>query len=271
MVMRSPRLLALSCSLLFGAATAAAAQSSPPPDSPPPLTDAADSFVPLSADQDRELTTWLTEMEKWQRYDAKWSNRPARDGLGRIVKRQQRPEVPAWLDAHCAAARAARVLELEARTKTACRLLDDPRAAIDTVPTPAQAARLDAEKPPKYSSFLTRVHLDGLWTTASTGGRFYGLIGSHVSLVDVGRLQVFGPPGVLLLSVPDTDGSRRITLGYTWGLSLRLTDVRVFGPTKDMTLFLNLSKVWVASGGENHGSSRGYDIMGFSIAPRKKR
>jgi len=123
----------------------------------------------------------------------------------------------------------------------------------------------------KHTSFLTRVHIDGLWTTASSNNRFYGLVGSHVSLVDVGRLQVFGPPGVLLLSVPDASGSRRITLGYTWGLSVRLADVRIFGPTRDMTLFLNVSKVWIATGSEGQGTSRGYDMMGFSIAPRKKR
>jgi hypothetical protein len=91
-----------------------------------------------------------------------------------------------------------------------------------------------------------------------------------VSLVDVGRLQVFGPPGVLLLSVPDGENSRRITLGYTWGVSLRLTDVRLFAPTRNMTLFLNVSKVWLDFGDER-SKFRGFDIAGFSLAPRRKR
>ena len=117
---------------------------------------------------------------------------------------------------------------------------------------------------------MTRVHLDGLWPSASSGTRLYGLLGFHISLVDVGRLQVFGPPGVLLLSVPDYAGSRRVTLGYTWGLNVRLADVGLFGPAKDMTLFLNMSKVWMADRG-NEGTAGGYTMMGFSIASRKKQ
>jgi hypothetical protein len=260
--MRPPLgVLALTCSLLLGVGGAAAAQQ---PGSPPTAADP--SLAPLSQSEDRELAAWLAAMAKWQRYDAKWQNRPARDGLWRITARRPLPAAPAWLAARCAAADAANVLELEPRLTTACRLVADPRTPIESAP----AVPVPAEQPPKHSSFLTRVHIDGLWSTTSTSGRIYGLIGSHVSLVDVGRLQVFGPPGVLVLSVPDNDGSRRITLGYTWGLSVRLTDMRLFGG-KDMTLFVNLSKVWVASGADDRASARGYDIVGFSIAPRKNR
>jgi hypothetical protein len=81
---------------------------------------------------------------------------------------------------------------------------------------------------------------------------------------------VFGPPGILLLSVPDYAGSRRVTLGYTWGLSVRLADVRLFRPAKDVTVFLNVSKVWMANGGDER-TPGGYNMMGFSIASRKKR
>src|SRR5262245_57210056 len=265
---RAAHLLALSFSLLLGLATAAVAQHPTPSDAPP-----SSELPRLSEDQDRDLAKWLTAMEKWQRYEARWSNKPARDSWGRITSHQLPPEAPEWLDAHCAAPKATHLLTLEpdSKTATACRLLADPRAPMKAVPNPTQSARLAAEKPPKHSSFLTRVHLDGLWSTTSTNGRIYGLVGSHVTLVDVGRVQVFGPPGVLLLSVPDTDSSRRLTLGYTWGVSVRLMDVRLFGHTKDKTLFINLSKVWLGSGSEETGTSRGYDIVGFSIAPRKKK
>jgi hypothetical protein len=262
--MRCTRLLTLSCLVLLEVSAAANGQRLSP-DPPPPT----DTSLVLLQEQDRELGIWLSAMEKWQRYDTKWSNRPAHDSLGSIAVHRPPPDAPAWLGAYCTAAAAAHVLELDPRTKVACLLLEDPRTAIAAVPTPVQAARLDAEKS-KHSSFMTRVHLDGLWSTASSGTRLYGLVGSHISLVDVGRLQVFGPPGVLLMSVPDDGGSRRVTLGYTWGLSVRLTDVRLFGPTKDMTLFLNVSKVWMASGGDEQ-TARGYDMMGFSIASRKKR
>jgi hypothetical protein len=268
---RIARVVALVCSALLWTTFLASAQEVSEQNAPQTSPDRVREIsVALSEDQISELTAWLTAMEKWQRYQAKWNNRPARDGLGRIAPRRQVPDPPEWLTAHCDAAAAARV-HLGTDESTACRLLEDPRAAVTSVPTPIQKARLEAEKGPKHTSFLTRVHIDGLWTTASSNNRFYGIVGSHVTLVDVGRLQVFGPPGVLLLSVPDVNGDRRITVGYTWGLSVRLTDIRLFSGTKDMTLFLNLSKVWTASSAERNGTSSGYDMVGFSIAPRKKR
>ena len=259
-------LAVVSLSVLLGLAARASAQQSF-------LFEPADAGAPsvaLSTAQAQELDAWLSAMEKWQRYAALWRNRPVHNGWGGIAERQPSPAAPEWLDAHCRAAAAARVLDLEERMATACRLLDDPAAPMKAVPGPAQAARLQAEARPKHTSFLTRMHIDGLWTTASTTGRVYGLVGSHFSLVDVGRLQIFGPPGVILLSVPDGAGGRRVTLGYTWGVSVRLTDARLFGQ-RDMTLFLNVSKVWVNGGGGTGANARGFDAIGFSLAPRKKK
>jgi hypothetical protein len=260
--MRSTCLLTLSCLVLLEVSAAATSQQLPDP--PPPT----DTSLDLLQDQDRALGIWLSAMEKWQRYDIKYSNRPAHDAMGSIARHRPPPDAPEWLGAYCTTAAAAHALELDPRTKVACLLLEDPRTPLAAVPTPAQAARLNAEKS-KHSSFMTRVHLDGLWTSASSGTRLYGLVGSHISLVDVGRLQVFGPPGVLLLSVPDYAGSRRVTLGYTWGLSVRLADVRLFRPAKDVTVFLNVSKVWMADGADER-TAGGYNMMGFSIAARKK-
>ena len=42
-------------------------------------------------------------------------------------------------------------------------------------------------------------------------------------------------------------------------------------PTKNMTVFLNISKVFLGSTETAAGSSRDYGIVGFSIARRKKR
>lgn len=237
------------CSVLLALPAVATAQ---PPLSDTPL---------LSPDQDQELAAWLTAMDEWRQFDAKWSNRVARDAIGRVTTRPPVPDAPRWLPAYCSAAERAGVLDLQSSTRLACRLQADPRAPA-SIPAIVQAARNDAEKPAKYSRFLTRIHLDGLWATTSTG-RSYGLIGSHLSLVDVGRVQVFGPPGVLVLSVPSDNGSRRLELGYTWGLSIRLSDVRLFGD-KDMSLFMNVSKVWLSGGGS-------YDIVGLSLARRARK
>jgi hypothetical protein len=98
----------------------------------------------------------------------------------------------------------------------ACRVMAgleaDPGA--ETIRASTAATRAGAEKLVK-DSFLTRVHIDGLWMTTSTDDRMYGLVGSHISLVDVGRVQFFEPPGLILLSVPDGRGGREIRTGYT--------------------------------------------------------
>jgi hypothetical protein len=262
------RVLALFCSVLLGLATAAAARQLGPPDAPPAPT--TFEIVPLIPEQETELTAWLTTLKKWQQYDEKWRNRPARDGWGRIEERRPSPTAPDWLGPYCASVTAAGLMGLEERIEIACRVLADPRASFAAVPPPV-SARLSAEKPPSHSSFLTRMHLDGMWSTTSTNGRIYGIVGTHLSLVDIGRIQVFGPPGLMLLSVPDGHGGRRAEFGYTWGLSIRLGDVRLGGPTKNMTVFLNISKVFLGSTETTAGDSRGYDIVGFSIAPRKKK
>jgi hypothetical protein len=263
----SARLVIVSSCLLLGMVTGAAAQQ---PATQPPAAESRRAIEPmlLSEDQDRELDVWLSAMETWQRYDARWDNRPIHDGWGRIAERKASPIYPEWLLGYCTSVAATGLVDFDERTSTACRLAADPRAKMTAVPTGAQAAALDAESSLK-SNFMRRIHLDGLWTTTSTQGRLYGLVGSHLSLVDIGRLQVFGPPGVILLSVPDTDGSRQITLGYTWGVSVRLADMRFLD--RDMTLFANVTKLWVNSGEGATASMRGFDAVGFSIAPRRKR
>jgi len=225
----------------------------------------------LSADQLEVLSRWVDEMTKWQRAEKRWPNQPAHDAYGRIVPKRPRPEPPAWLEPTCATRDEASL----AATPTllqACRLLAgldvDPQA--QAIQQQTQTARTDHEKLIK-GSFLSRVHLDGLWSTTSSDVRFYGLVGSHISLVDVGRVQFFGPPGVLLLSVPNGKGSREIRVGYTWGMSVRLADVSLFGARKNATLFLSVAKCWTMGSNLDRLGTGGFDIAGLSLAPRNKK
>jgi hypothetical protein len=242
--------------LLLAATTAA-------PQTPTPQTDVPQTAAvnQLSDAQVRELSDWLRAMKEWRAFEAKWPNRPAHDGWGRIEKRPQRPDPPRWLPAYCSS-----TIAEDPATVLACRLVDDPMAPEESLTALRQAQQLAAERPPKHSRFLEHLHIDGLWTTTAVNGRSYGLIGSHLTLVDVGRVQVFGPPGVLLLSVPDGTGSRRMEVGYTWGVSIRVADMRLFG-SRDMNLFVNVTKVWVGTSA-SAGGRRAYDIVGLSIAPR---
>ena len=209
-------------------------------------------------------------MEKWQRYRAKHDNRPARDAFGRIVPRRPPPVEPAWLASHCAAVEALSVVDRPERISKACALLVDPLPAAEVDLLQRQVAQEEAEAQEKYRSFLTRLHLDGAWVTTSSGPRAYGIVGFHMTLVDIGRVQMFGPPGVILLSMPDGGGNRRMTLGYTWGLSVRLADLRVSSPTANLSLFLTMSKVWVNGDAGDPVMGGSAQIVGFSLAPRKK-
>jgi len=97
----------------------------------------------------------------------------------------------------------------------------------------------------------------------------YGLFGSHISLVDVGRVQFFGPPGVIVLSEPDGHGGREVRAGYTWGMSVRLKDVRLLSATKNLTLFLTMTKVWTTGGTYDRLRPGGVELAGFSLAPKR--
>jgi len=263
--MRRSSLLVLFACLLAGAPPARAQGRAPLPSTrivlpPDPAA--------LTAAEQRELDAWVEAMRKWQRMDKRWHNEPAHDIFGRIVDRVPEPPPPGWLDARCAVEGAAAAA---APLGPACRILAaltaDPTASAIRVAT--AASRAEAETVVK-STFLTRIHIDGLWTSTATNVPIYGLVGSHISLVDVGRVQFFGPPGVLLVSVPDASGSRHVRPGYTWGLSVRLGDVRLFAESKNMTLFLTISKVWVPGGtAVDRLEPGGFDVAGFSLAPRK--
>lgn len=265
--MRRLSLFVLVVSLLSSASPASAQARARLPSTPfliPPAPDA------VNAEDRRELDAWVAATRKWQHMDKRWHNEPAHDIFGRIVDRVPKPPPPQWLEARCIVVGTASTGALG----PACRMLaglaeDVEDVTAQAMRTATAAARAGREKPSR-DTFLTRVHIDGLWTSTASDVRIYGLVGSHISLVDVGRVQFFGPPGVILLSVPDPSGSRRLRPGYTWGMSVRLGDVRLFAPSKNMTLFLTMTKVWIPGGTPYERlQGGGVDIAGFSLAPRK--
>jgi hypothetical protein len=264
--------VALTFGCLLLAVRSATAQEPPLLPSTPVRIPDSHPLVQLSEEQARDLEQWIDDMAKWQREEKRWPNAPAHDAYGRIVVRRPQPAPPEWLDAACAGRDEASLALLPPTLAQACRLLAgrSVEPEVKAIQQQTQIARANKEKVTK-SSFLSRVHLDGLWTTTSSDVRFYGLVGSHISLVDVGRVQFFGPPGVLLLSVPDGTGNRQIRVGYTWGMSVRLADVRLFGPRKNATLFLSVTKCWTVGSNLDRLGSGGFDIAGLSLAPRKNR
>ena len=267
---RVPLLTAVAlASALRGAAYA---QPPPLPSRPMALVIASDGTTPS---QQHELARWIADMKKWRHFEKRWHNEPAHGVSGRIVERKPQPEPPAWVAHVCAQMTAREVVSATGRVGEACRLLAglSEDLAVTEIVQQTQATQADKELPTK-GTFFSRMHLDGLWSTTSSDVRYYGLIGTHISLVDIGRIQFFGPPGVILLSVPDGYGSRTLRPGYTWGMSVRLTDFHFPGSGlgKNATLFLNVTKCWTVGQSSLAGPNvSGFDIAGFSIAPRKRR
>ena len=127
--------------------------------------------------------------------------------------------------------------------------------------TPSEPAR---KKPPPAEEdsrtlFLRWLHADVLWMPLESGNNTFGLVGAHLTVMRLGRMEIYGPPGVILLR--QRDGSRTVVRpGYTWGFSVRLADVRVPGTQRRVTLFGDLARVWT------HGDHRnGMTLGGFSI------
>jgi hypothetical protein len=124
------------------------------------------------------------------------------------------------------------------------------------------AEQLEKEKPTR-TSFLKWLHFDGLWTPTTWGTGTFGLIGSHVTIANVGRVNFFGPPGVMLL-LEDTGTSRSIRPAITWGVSVYLMDFRPLGTGTTAQLFLNLAQA------QTFGDRKsGLDLAGFSVTWKK--
>jgi hypothetical protein len=262
--------IAFGC--LFLPAQPARAQQPPPLPSTPvtlPPSPSSPELPELTPSQDADLARWVEDMGRWLRQQKRWANEPVHNNYGKIVQRRPEPPAPDWLAAYCDSLRGVTVATPR-RVEQACKMLAtlsvDQEA--EEIRQHTQAVRADKEKVVK-TSFLSRLHLDGLWSTTSSDVRYYGLVGSHISLVDVGRVQFFGPPGILLLRMPTGTGTHQIRVGYTWGMSVRLTDLRLLSPTKNMTLFLSVTKCWTVGNSTDRLRPGGFDIAGFSIAPRK--
>jgi hypothetical protein len=260
------------CLTLSGRPSVAQDQPPPLPSTPFVAPALRAQHQPLSADQERELQQWVQDKAAWDHQQKRWQNGPAHNNYGKIVQRKSEPAPPAWLGLYCTSVVVTRSDAHAPTIERACAMLRqlsvDPQA--EAIRQRTATVRVDQEKVHK-TSFFSRVHLDGLWSTTSTDLRYYGLVGSHISLVDVGRVQFFGPPGILLLRMPDVAGTHQIRVGYTWGLSVRLVDLKLFGTQKNTTLFLSIAKCWTMGNAADQLNPGGFDIAGFSIAPRKQK
>jgi len=122
--------------------------------------------------------------------------------------------------------------------------------------------RLEKEKP-SHTSFLRWLHLDAMWMPTTFDGSIVGLVGSHMTVANIDRLNFFGPPGVILL-MQSVGGEKKILPALTWGFSVYLTDLKMPGEHHKAQMYLNLTKVW-----ETGNQNNGMDMAGISMTWKK--
>ena len=129
--------------------------------------------------------------------------------------------------------------------------------------------RMEKEKPPK-TSFLDRVHLDVFGAPPEIGGgaSLFGLVGAHLTIAEIGRINIYGPPGVMVAMQSEADGSGRWRpmTALTWGVSIRLVEFRLRGSSRRTVMFLNLNKLWTWG-----DFTQGTDFAGLSFAWKRDR
>ena len=119
--------------------------------------------------------------------------------------------------------------------------------------------RMEKEKGPSKSRFFEKVHVDALWIPGQTDAKFLGVVGAHLTVIEMGRVHLFGPPGVMVLR---SDGQIRTAL--TWGFSLYLTQFKLPGTKSELALFGDFARAWT------FGDYRtGTDLIGMSVAWRR--
>jgi hypothetical protein len=150
--------------------------------------------------------------------------------------------------------------EVERRTTDFCKTEEERREDAQE----QRRKELQEKEKPTRTSFLRKLHLDGLWIPTSTGTGQYGLIGTHIDVASAGRLHFYGPPGMMLV-LEKTDGGWRVKPAMTWGVSVFIGEVRLPGQKENAQLFFNLTKSWSAG-----SFQAGRDMAGLSLTWKNK-
>ena len=206
----------------------------------------AQEVVPLSQEQlnerFEELDRWLTQYRKWEKWIARYGNRPARTGWGNVDSdRLQRPEPPKWLSDDCA-----NVIGDEGKLGEACAILRQWHGLASHLkrvadkPTVTTTGGVVNDKVVK-SSFWHRVHLTGGWTPSQLPlPKMYGVVGMQIGVVEIGRVTV-PALGVMLVTMTGRDGSREWKPATSIAASIRLFNIHVNDNT--VGLHFNVSRL----------------------------
>ena len=230
------------------------------------------------------LDVWPTacadQWAEWQRAEQEWRAWMVEHG-GRTVygrfgsspaERLQRPEVPAWVPARCEMLDESGFAPDEVCRFFAETLAYDWPEHLET-PEPPPLTRVPkpvGEMGDFWTWFRKSLHYDGFWVVPDTRSRAFLLAGVHVAWAQISeRMYLFGP-GVMLVRMNDGAGNSVFRPAQTWGISIRLKDVKLFKSRNEFSLYFNVAN------GRIHGQAqqfvsegRGMTVVGFSISAKK--
>jgi hypothetical protein len=228
----------------------------------------SDQDLQLDTVEQQALTDWTKNVKNYLKWYERNRNRIARNYFGFTSDREQIPPVPEWLPAKCDLM-GDFVPTPRGPLHDGCELLSYYRSDFTIDPTAQQAlvTQKQNEQDP-HSSFWKHVHLDAGWSSLDYRLHTYGLVGVHVTLPELAkRVQIFLPPGFLLLSVPNGRGGRELQPAATIGVSIKMFQFE-FPQRKQGTAFFNLAKAYVL----NHesamrtGGNAAVDLVGLSFS-----
>jgi hypothetical protein len=225
-----------------------------------------ESDIQLSPVQQEELKKWTSDVLKYRDWHDRYRNRIARNANGIITNRRERPPVLEWLPAKCDIL-ADFVPRPTGELSQGCNLLSyyESNFTVDPMQQQLLQAQKQNEEDP-HSSFWKHVHLDAGWSSMDYRMHTYGLVGVHMTLPELAkRVQVFLPPGFMLVSLPDGRGGREFQPAATIGVSIKL--FRFDFPQKRAgTAYFNLAKAYVINRVGPESSKPQVDLVGLSFS-----
>jgi hypothetical protein len=231
-----------------------------------PIAIVAEHDIDLTAGQQDELKDWSRDVAGYRGWFDRYRNRVYRNIFGLVSDRRLAPDVPAWLPAKCELL-ADFVPRPAGALSDGCDLLAFYRSnfTVDPVVQQTLIVQKQNEEDP-HASFWKHVHLDAGWTSLDYRANAYGLVGVHVTLPELAkRVQIYLPPGFLLVSLPDGHGGRQFQPAATVGVSVKMFRFE-FPRHKAGTAYFNLAKAYLISRPSSLDGNAAIDLIGLSFA-----
>ena len=225
----------------------------------------SDHDIELTASEGQQLERWTEDVRKYRTWYEHNRNRITHNVFGASGERRQRPDVPEWLPAKCDLLGAFDVRP-QGTLAESCDLLSYYLSDFTADPVAQQTliTQKQNEQDP-HSSFWKHVHLDAAWTSLDYRTHSYGVVGVHVTLPEIARrVQIFLPPGFLLLSIPDGAGGREFQPAATIGVSIKMFRFD-FPQGKQGMAYFNLAKAYLINRG-SMTANPSVDLLGLSFS-----